>query len=522
MRWLLSAIFLLGFLLRVVAIDKYPIGFNADEASHGYDAYSLLTTGRDQWGKPFPLAFKSFGDYKSPLYTYLTLPSVAVFGLNTFAVRLPNAIVGTLAIMAIWLLTTKLINRKTGLIAAFLLAVSPWHIMMSRGAFEGNLITFFLPLGIYLFLIKKYNLSAFVFGLTLFTYHSAKLITPIVFIALLIVFRVKKLVPIALFSIAFLLMLYANFLGGGKRIAERSIFVGALEAGAGAKIALIQKGANPVVARLLHNKYQVTAQRFIVNYKQYFSSRFLFTGGAGEASYGMIPGIGVIYIFEGLLLIGLIPLFWTKWRNTVVMLILWLLVAPLPAALATGVGYSGNRAEGMLPVLQILAAIGVLGWLGQIKKVNKKVVFIIFAAFLVFSGNRVYNFFRSYYQIPVKAVAQGMLYGNLEMASWLNQNGNGREIVVSRSLSEPQIFIAFASKWDPRDYQKSTEAWNYEAQDVLWLDQMENYSLGNYTFGSFTHGTLLVGRPGDFSGNITPEKVIYYPDGSPAIYAKIN
>jgi len=110
MRWLLTAIFLLGFLLRVVAIDKYPIGFNADEASHGYDAYSLLRTGKDQWGKTFPLVFKSFGDYKSPVYTYLTLPSVAAFDLNKFAVRLPNAIIGTLAIVATWLLTAKLIG----------------------------------------------------------------------------------------------------------------------------------------------------------------------------------------------------------------------------------------------------------------------------------------------------------------------------------------------------------------------------------------------------------------------------
>jgi hypothetical protein len=156
------------------------------------------------------------------------------------------------------------------------------------------------------------------------------------------------------------------------------------------------------------------------------------------------------------------------------------------------------------------------------KKVNKKVVFIILAVFLFYSGNQIYNFFRSYYRIPVKSVAQGMLYGNLEMASWLNQNGNGRKIVVSRSLSEPQIFIAFASKWDPSDYQKFTKAWNYEDQGVLWLDQMENYSLGNYTFGSFARGSLLVGRPGDFLDDITPEKVIYYPDGSPAIYAKIN
>jgi len=75
----------------------------------------------------------------------------------------------------------------------------------------------------------------------LFTYHSAKLIVPIVFVALLIIFKAKRIIPIIIFSLFFILMLYASFLGGGKRIAERSIFVGALEAGAGGRLNLLIK-----------------------------------------------------------------------------------------------------------------------------------------------------------------------------------------------------------------------------------------------------------------------------------------
>src|SRR3990172_4878127 len=133
-RLILPAIFLLGFLLRVAAIDKFPVGFTPDEASFGYDAYSILKTGRDQWGKPYPLVLESFGDFKSPLYAYLTIPFIAIFGLDKFAVRLPNALLGSLAVYVVYLLTKKLSkNERVGLIAAMLLAVSPWHIMMSRG-----------------------------------------------------------------------------------------------------------------------------------------------------------------------------------------------------------------------------------------------------------------------------------------------------------------------------------------------------------------------------------------------------
>lgn len=162
-RLTIGIILLIGFLLRIVAIGSVPAGFTPDEASFGYDAYSIIKTGRDQWGKAFPLVLESFGDYKSPLYTYLTIPSVFVFGLNKFSVRLPNAIMGTLAIYATYLLANQVMNAKKRFlvfssmsfslseIAGFILAISPWHIMMSRGAFEANLTTFFLTISLFFF-----------------------------------------------------------------------------------------------------------------------------------------------------------------------------------------------------------------------------------------------------------------------------------------------------------------------------------------------------------------------------------
>src|SRR5690606_39044514 len=135
-------------------------GFTPDEASFGYDAYSLLKTGKDQWGHPVPIVLESFGDFKPPLYAYLTIPFVAVFRMSEFSVRLPNAIAGTLAIYATYLMVselakhTKLSKRKSetfALLSALLLSISPWHVMLSRGAFEANLTTILMPLGVYFF-----------------------------------------------------------------------------------------------------------------------------------------------------------------------------------------------------------------------------------------------------------------------------------------------------------------------------------------------------------------------------------
>ncbi|MCX6724630.1 MAG: glycosyltransferase family 39 protein, partial [Candidatus Shapirobacteria bacterium] len=138
-------IFLAG-LLRLPFLNRFPSGFSADEASLGYSAYSILKTGKDEWGERLPLNPRSFGEYKAPLYIYLTIPSIALFGLNETAVRLPSAVFGILAIVVVFLLTQELFGIVTiSLLSAFFLAISPWHLVFSRAAIEANLMVFFFP-----------------------------------------------------------------------------------------------------------------------------------------------------------------------------------------------------------------------------------------------------------------------------------------------------------------------------------------------------------------------------------------
>src|SRR5258706_12664390 len=107
-KWLLGGILILAFLLRVPFLNLYPIGFTADEASFGYDAYSILHTGKDQWGHPLPLMLESFGDFKAPLYSYLDIPFVGVLSLTKVATRLPGAILGVEAVWVIYWLMKEL------------------------------------------------------------------------------------------------------------------------------------------------------------------------------------------------------------------------------------------------------------------------------------------------------------------------------------------------------------------------------------------------------------------------------
>ena len=148
---LLLFIFLLAAFLRFYKLGSIPYGFYQDESAIGYNALSILETGKDEYGKSFPLYFKSFGDYKLPIYIYATVGTVALFGLNEFAVRFPSAFFGFLTVIVFYFFVNELTkNKKLSLIATFLLAINPWHLHYNRATFEVSICLFLFVLGTYL------------------------------------------------------------------------------------------------------------------------------------------------------------------------------------------------------------------------------------------------------------------------------------------------------------------------------------------------------------------------------------
>src|SRR3989344_3496317 len=105
---LLTIIIVIASVLRLWQLGQVPISPDLDEAALGYNAYSILQTGRDEYGKFLPIVLRSFDDYKPALYSYLTIPSILIFGLNVFAVRLPSAIFGILTVLATFFLVKEL------------------------------------------------------------------------------------------------------------------------------------------------------------------------------------------------------------------------------------------------------------------------------------------------------------------------------------------------------------------------------------------------------------------------------
>src|SRR4030042_3543811 len=226
-------VLVLACILRFYKLGQVPISLDWDENSNAYNAYSILKTGRDQYGNFLPLTNRSFDDYKPPLYMYLNIPSVVIFGLTPFAARLPSAIFGFLTVPLVYLLTKKLFEKeKIALLAAFFLAISPWHLQFSRVGFEANIGLFFAVAAATFLLYAPFSkqengnlkksflwvISAIFFGISLYSYHAQRVFLPILFLTFAIIWRReifsqhKKNLAVFLFICALLIMPLILFL----------------------------------------------------------------------------------------------------------------------------------------------------------------------------------------------------------------------------------------------------------------------------------------------------------------------
>lgn len=193
----LILILIVAAILRFGLLGKYPVSLNVDEVAIGYDAFSILNTGRDIHKNFLPLVFESLGDYKPGLYIYSACLSEIVFGLNEFSIRFPAALAGLLTVLFLYLTVMELTgNKRLSLVSAWVLALSPWHLKLSRGAFEATLALCLLLVGFYLTLVairklKKMNWGIIFFALSMHAYHSEKIIAPLLLLSMVCIFREK-------------------------------------------------------------------------------------------------------------------------------------------------------------------------------------------------------------------------------------------------------------------------------------------------------------------------------------------
>lgn len=380
----LLLIFLLALFARLIFLSSVPSGFHNDEVDVGYVGKYLILHGRDPSGKVLPLAFNKFGDFRPIGLFYLSGLSQIVFGSNEFAVRLPTALFGALSVFPLFFLCSAIFKkREIGYFATFLLAILPWHIVLSRAGHEAILGYFFILWGLY-FLVKFLDpparkasegqdifstafqvkikkpadrkLLAYSFLLFLISYlfyHGTRVVLPLILLCFVPLYRNKYVYKFAGLFVILSILIVLSPVGRGRL--SQVVFY--KNPGIVKKLAELPyaDADNLLAARIFHNKPVVYSRELAGNYLQYFSANFLFLDGGFPERYKVVES-GVIYIVLGFLALwGFVKSFGNR---KMVIVILWLVVSPIPAVLTYEDVPSVTRASFMIFPLVLLGAVG--------------------------------------------------------------------------------------------------------------------------------------------------------------------
>lgn len=510
-------ILLVAFALRFYKLGEIPRGIDWDEASNGYNAYSILKTARDEYGSFLPLTNRSFDDYKPPLYMYLNVPTVALFGLTPFAVRLPSAFFGALTVALIYFLAKRLFENNRlkydiSALSMLMLAISPWHIQLSRAAFEANVGLFFVVASftslLYAINTKKsilFFISAIFFGLGFYSYHSVRIFSPLLFLLTVIIFRkeIFKYPKKLLFTfglIVILIVLPFFIFTPNKAISQRfetttqKSQITDIEKSI--KFMLQDEESQIPLSNIIHNRRLVIAQTVFANYLSHFDFNFLFTKGDDNFRHH-IENMGMLYLYQlPLILYGIYLLIKNIGKETA-FLLGWLMIAPLPASFGDAVPHAVRSLSLVIP-LQIISALALLNIL---KTIKFKKIFALILVFIVFFS--LISYLHNHYAHYSKDHAGWWQYGYLQAANDTEALKNQYEkIVVDRSVEQGYIFWLFATKYDPGTYQKEGTK-----------DHFDKYYFGSEEQTSNIHLYVGVSLPDEFE--VT--KTIYYPNGKEAI-----
>jgi len=532
-------IFILALVLRFYRLGTFRC-LNWDEAAFGYNAYSILLTGKDEYGVRLPLQFKSVGDYKAPLYVYLTVPVIKVLGLNEFSVRFMPALLGSLSIVIFYLITKELFkNEKLSLISSLFLAISPWHIQFTKAGADVGIATFFTILGIYGFIKGAkgtkfgYVLAALGFAGSIYSYFAERLFIPLISVFLFFYYRGEIIKTKRNFIIGIMagLIMIAPIIpslistGHQEKILKTTIF--GYQRSEDYLYRINKEDNSKILYLLYHTSLFENGWGIINRYVNHFSPSFLFLQGVTNDPRQFISNMGVLYLFDlPLILIGLYALL--KSKNKVKYLILgWLLVAPIPAAI-TKDPISARRSFNMVYPFLILSALGLLEVWRWLKKLSKPMEYILM---LIFSGVLVYFvcfYLASYYIFtPPKAYAgpAGWQCGYKELVSYMQGiKKQNKQIIVDTSYQGPYLFFLFYEKYNPADYQKQARL----VQDSPG-SLGEGVGYDNYTFRPIYWprdrcllGKIFVGPPERLpskdlkKGEVELLGSIYFPDGKEA------
>lgn len=532
-KLLIILIVLLACFLRFNHLNSNPPSLTWDEAAWGYNAYTLGVDGKDEFGRFLPIDYlESFGDFKPPMYAYLDVIPVRILGLNEFSARFPSAFFGTLTVFFTYLLVKRFFynskdKEKYALLSAFILAISPWHILLSRAAFEANVATFFIVLGVWAFLKgvqdRKWFLiiSAISFALSIYTFNTARVVSPILVIVLAVIFRkrlfeIKKQTILAIVIGLIFVLPTVRFLlspQAGLRFKEVNIFsdIGIVKTANQE----IKNDNNSFFSKVIHNRRVLYSIDYLNHYLDNLSPTFLFIKGDGNPKFS-IQDVGQMYIWDIMFFVSGIFILFKKREGAWWLIPIWLLIGIIPAATARETPHA-LRIEASLPTFQILVAYGLVNLLNSIKKYKNLIVGILL--FLLFL-NSLYFYHDYFYQYPVDYSGEWQ-YGYKDSIEYVKSvEKNYDHIQITTDLGRPYIYYLFYNKTSP-DFFRKTAKINRDVFGFVSIKGFDKYEfLDTFKYSDSTNKKILyIGKPYNLPNNIHVLKTFYLLNGKSVLVA---
>ena len=473
-----------GVLMRIVHFGSIPGGLNQDEASIGYDAWCLAHFGTEGNGVPWPVHLISWGNGGNASYAYMAIPFVAV-GLSPFTLRLPMLIASLASLFLVWFVMRRLFDERAAWASAAVVALSPWHIMLSRWALDCNALPFLFLCGLALLIVslqsnRKFGwliLASVMFGVSVYSYGPAYLAVPIFVLGALticatggLLSRWQAIIAAVIFAVTSLpiaLYIFVNFFHWS------SIHLAGITV---PRLPTTPRFQTETIAGPFHNLGELF--------------RFLITQQDGKI-YNAIAPYGVVYSGAFLVLaIGLvaaIPVLVVRrqWPLVRLFIPLWIV-----ACIPTGIFQEPNINRLNLLIMGLISLVGV-----ALAIVDKRVRGILIAGLvapLILSG----FFARDYFTFEGDQIAVEFFDGLLPaLANARGTTPEGGKICVTDQINMPQIYALFNSPTDSSEYIRTVKYINPEGP----FRKVASYR--NYTFGlqrcDFEKTSVVVAHMGE-------------------------
>jgi 4-amino-4-deoxy-L-arabinose transferase-like glycosyltransferase len=457
----IGLILLLALGLRLWGLDHNPPGLFRDEARKAYSTYSLIETGRDLTGRVWPLQVKEFTAFTTPFYHWFSIPFIASMGVTLTSTRLLAALAGSLACLFVFLLGRDWVNRSTGLWAALILAVSPWHLLFSRWANQGILMTLFIPAALWLtwktlghdreeisvpanhadashaeetptsgvvnsFAWRWILPASFCWALAWNAYEPARLFVPLFLFALIGIEAYKGRSVIRLFFVGVLTVVWI------------SPFV----------FDIVWKW-NETQARLsaIAGDQPFNPAVFIGNYLLHWNPVYLFWSGDSNPRHhisgqGQLSWLECIAFLAGLFFLWKGNGLWRPW------LVAWLLLAPVPAAFTHEGLPHALRTLMIVPAIALVAGYGVSQLVDRLPCPFHMVAPVPLVVLFLIQMGYTWTCFNGAYREETALYWEG---GFVEAIKTVETNRKeGETCVISGLVEFPQSIVEFVTLPDPR------------------------------------------------------------------------